>query len=103
VFLGNPEYQCELENIDYAGVARACGLKGFTLENPADAERIVGEALSFKGPALIDAVVDPLEAPMPAKITAEQALKFTEAVLRGEPHGLRIMKTLGLDKLREVI
>jgi pyruvate dehydrogenase (quinone)/pyruvate oxidase len=103
VFLGNPEYQCELENIDYAGVATACGVKGFTLDHPKDAERIVREALSHPGPALIDAVVDPLEAPMPAKITVEQALKFSEAVLRGQPQGLKIMKTLGLDRLKEVI
>ncbi|MBS0244725.1 MAG: pyruvate oxidase, partial [Proteobacteria bacterium] len=33
VFLGNPEYGCELQPIDFAGVARSCGAKAFTIED----------------------------------------------------------------------
>ena len=36
VFLGNPEYGCELENIDFAKFAEACGGLGFTVEKPED-------------------------------------------------------------------
>ncbi len=32
VFLGNPEYGCDLHPIDFAAVARACGGTGFTIE-----------------------------------------------------------------------
>jgi pyruvate dehydrogenase (quinone) len=35
VFLGNPEYGCELQPIDFAAFARACGGHGFTIDDPA--------------------------------------------------------------------
>ena len=39
VFLGNPEYGCDLQPIDFAGVARACGVAGFTIAGtPASSE-----------------------------------------------------------------
>src|SRR5258708_17842251 len=40
VFLGNPEYGVELEPIDFAGFARACGGKGYTIEDPSDCGRV---------------------------------------------------------------
>jgi thiamine pyrophosphate-dependent acetolactate synthase large subunit-like protein len=47
---GNPEFGVELEPIDFALVATACGAKGFTIERPEDAEGILCEALAHKGP-----------------------------------------------------
>ena len=43
------------------------------------------EALAKPGPVIIEAVVDPLTGLLPAKITPNQALKFSEALMRGEP------------------
>src|SRR5258707_14479239 len=80
VFLGNPEYCVELQPIDFAAVAHACGGAGFTAKNPEDCGRIVDEFLRVDGPAVLQAVVDPLEPPLPAKVTAEQALKFAESL-----------------------
>jgi len=34
VFLGNPEYGCELQPIDSAAFAHACGGTGVTIEAP---------------------------------------------------------------------
>ncbi len=51
VFLGNPEYGCDLHPIDFALFARACGGRGFSIENPADAGRILEEALATPGPS----------------------------------------------------
>src|SRR5262249_28690422 len=36
VFLGNPEYGCELQPIDFAALARACGGVGLSVEDPAE-------------------------------------------------------------------
>src|SRR5439155_964948 len=36
VFLGNPEYGCDLQPIDFAMFAHACGGSGFTIDDPAD-------------------------------------------------------------------
>jgi len=103
VFLGNPEYGVELHPIDFAAVAHACGGRGFTAEDPADCGRVVEEFLSVPGPALLQAVVDPFEPPLPAKITVDQALKFAESLARGEPNRRKIALTALSDKVRELV
>lgn len=103
VFLGNPEYGCDLHPIDFAAFARACGGTGFTVEDPAQCGRILDEALAQPGPVIVEAVVDPFEPPMPAKVTAEQARKFAESLMRGEPDRGAIAKTVLKDKIRELI
>jgi pyruvate dehydrogenase (quinone) len=103
VFLGNPEYVCELQPIDFAAIARACGAHGFTIERPEDCGRILDEALNTPGPVVIEAVVDPNEPPMPPKIKAEQALHFAESLARGTPHRGKIALTTLSDKVRELI
>lgn len=100
---GNPEFGVELEPIDFAMVAAACGAKGFTIERPEDAESVLREALAHKGPTVVQAVVDPNEPPMPGKITTEQALHFAKALARGQKDALKIVKTIGIDKFREVL
>jgi pyruvate dehydrogenase (quinone) len=103
VFLGNPEYAVELHPIDFAAVAHACGGAGFTVEDPEDCGRILDEFLSTPGPAVLQAVVDPLEPPMPAKVTADQAIKFAESLARGEPNRGKIALTALADKVRELV
>jgi len=103
VFLGNPEYGVELHPIDFAAVAHACGGAGFTAEDPADCGRVVEEFLSSPGPALLQAVVNPLEPPLPAKVTSDQALKFAESLARGEPNRGTIAITALADKIRELV
>ena len=103
VFLGNPEYGCELHPIDFAAFAKACGGAGFTIEDPADCGPILDRALSTPGPVVIEAIVDPNEPPMPAKIKPEQALHFAEAMARGEPDRARIISSILKDKVREIV
>jgi pyruvate dehydrogenase (quinone) len=103
VFLGNPEYGVDLQPIDFAAVAHACGGAGFTAEDPADCGHVVEEFLSVPGPAVLQAIVDPHEPPLPAKITADQALKFAELLARGEPNRSKIALTALSDKVRELV
>ena len=103
VFLGNPEFGVDLQPIDFAAVARACGGEGFTAEDPAECGQVVEEFLKVPGPAILQAVVDPLEPPLPAKVTADQALKFAESLVRGEPNRTKIALTALSDKVRELV
>jgi pyruvate dehydrogenase (quinone) len=103
VFLGNPEYGCELEPIDFAAVARAFGATGFTIEDPADCGAILDQALATPGPVVVEAVVDPFEPPMPPKITAKQAAKFAESLAKGEPNRGKIALTVLEDKVKEMV
>src|SRR5436309_2743189 len=103
VFLGNPEYGCELHPIDFAAFAHACGGSGFTIDDPKDCGRILDQALATPGPVIVEAIVDPLVPPMPAKVTLDQATKFAESLARGEPNRSQIAWTVLSDKVRELI
>jgi pyruvate dehydrogenase (quinone)/pyruvate oxidase len=103
VFLGNPEYGCELQPIDFAAFARACGGAGLTVEDPTDCGKVLDEALAAPGPVLVDAVVDPFEPPMPPKVELEQAAHFAQALIRGEPNRGKIALTVLADRVRELV
>ncbi len=100
---GNPEFGVELQPIDFAKIAEGCGAAGYTVEDPQDLERVLREALQHDGPAVVQAVVDPNEPPLPGNISAKQALHFAEAIARGERDRKKILKTVVVDKVREVI
>lgn len=100
VFEGNPEYGIELHPIDFAMFARSCGVAGFTLDDPARVEEIIGEALKISGPAVVEALIDPNEPPMPGHITSTQAWNFTEAMIRGEKDRWGIIKTVVENRMR---
>jgi len=103
VFEGNPQYGVELQPIDFAAYATAAGAAGYTIENPEQCETVLRQALSDPGPAVVQAVVDPNEPPMPGNVTTEQALKFAEALLKGQRKRWDIIKTVLEDKVREVV
>ena len=103
VFLGAPEYEVDLQPIDFAQFARACGAKAYTIEEAAQCGAIVERALAEPGPVLIEALVDPFEPPLPAKITLDQATKFAKSLIKGEPNREQIALTVFGEKVRELI
>ncbi len=103
VFLGNPEYVCDLQPIDFAAVARGFGLQAFTIDDPAQCGAVLDQALSTKGPALIEAVVDPHEPPTPPNTTLTQAAHLAEALARGTPARGKIALTIASDTVRELV
>src|SRR5437764_284951 len=105
VFLGNPEYGVDLAPIDFVKFAEACGATGFRIEDPKECGTILDRALASNvaGPIVIEAVVDPFEAPMPAKVTMDQATKFAESLVRGEPNRDKIIATQISDRVRELV
>ena len=105
VFLGNPEYGVDLQPIDFVKFADACGAEGYRIEDPRECGAVLDRAFASHtaGPIVIEAVVDPFEAPMPAKVSMEQAAKFAESLLRGEPNRKKIIATQVADKVRELV
>ncbi len=103
VFLGNPEYGVDLLPIDFAAFARACGGVGFSVDDPTQCGDAVEQFLNTPGPAILEALVDPYEPPLPGKIMPEQALKFAESLARGEPNRTDIALTVASDKIRELV
>jgi len=103
VFLGNPEFGCDLQPIDFAAFAHACGGKGYTIKDPARCGDILDQALADPGPVIVQAEVDPFEPPMPPKVTLKQAARLAESLVRGEPNREKIALTIASDKIRELI
>ncbi len=103
VFLGNPEYVCDLEPIDFAAVARGFGVPGYRIEDPAQCAQTLRQALAAPGPAVIEAVVDPHEPPMPPKATLKQAAHLAESLARGTPARGKIVRTIMADTVRELV
>ena len=103
VFLGNPEYGCELEPIDFNAVAEGCGIKTVRIDDPARCGEQLRDALATPGPCLIEAVVDPFEPPMPPKIEVKQATNMAKALAKGTPHAMDTALTLASDTVRELV
>ncbi len=103
VFLGNPEYEVALHPIDFVKFAEACGGVGFRCERPEEVRPALQAAFSSNKPAIVEAVVDPFEPPLPAAATPQQALKFAESLIRGEPDAGKIIRTVVKDKVKELV
>jgi pyruvate dehydrogenase (quinone) len=76
-----------LVNPNFAAMAEAAGIKGVRIENPAEVEAKLAEALAHPGPVLVDAVVNRMELAMPPKVTAEMAKGFTLYMLKAVLNG----------------
>ena len=100
---GNPQYGVQLQPIDFAAFARACGAEGYVVDDPRMVTDVLKDAFQHPGPVLIEAVVDPSEPPLPGKITIEQAWQFAKALARGQKDRWDIIKTVVEDKVREVV
>jgi pyruvate dehydrogenase (quinone)/pyruvate oxidase len=103
VFLGHPEYGCELQPIDFAAVAKAMGGTGFLVWEPGQCGRVLDEALNAPGPVLVEAVVDPHEPPMPPKATLEQGYNLAKSLVRGTPNASKIFSTIVTNQVREMV
>ncbi len=68
----------DFHNPNFALVAQAMGAKGIRLEDPADVEDALREALAHKdGPVVVDAVVNPYALSIPAQIPKHTVAGFT--------------------------
>ncbi len=76
-----------LENPDFAAMARAVGVHGVRVEDPAELEAAVKDVLAHDGPALLDVVTAPQELSMPPHIGLEQAKGFGLWALRAIING----------------
>ena len=104
MILGYPEHGVRYPgpNVDYSAIATANGAYGVKVRQPGDLAGAVRQALDFDGPALVDVDVNPDEPPLPGKVEYEQAKKFAEAFLKGQPHRSTIATTLFRDKIQQL-
>jgi len=84
---GIVDFGTDLHNPDFTKIAEGAGLLGLRAETPDQVEPMIGEALKYDGPALVEVPVSRQELSMPPTITLEQAKGFSlfmlKAVLSG--------------------
>jgi pyruvate dehydrogenase (quinone) len=94
MFLGHPEFGCELAPVNFAKVAEGLGLKAWRIESPDDCAAALDAALTHDGPALVDAVVDPDEPMLPPKRRPDYVKKLQKALDQGVPHRAEIERAM---------
>jgi pyruvate dehydrogenase (quinone) len=77
----------DLQNPDFAAMARAMGIYAVRVEDPGDLPNAVREVLDHDGPAVLDVVTATQELSMPPTIAADQIKGFSLWVLRAVMNG----------------
>ncbi len=84
---GQLDWGVDLENPDFAALARAAGIHGVKVDDPGDLEAAVAGFLAHPGPALLDVVSASQELPMPPHIDAKQVGGFGLFTLKAIVNG----------------
>ncbi len=79
---GNPEYETELHNPDYALFAQSCGGEGYTIRTPEELNSIIPIALKSPNACIINVFTNPNEITMPPRIKASEAFNFVKAKIK---------------------
>jgi pyruvate dehydrogenase (quinone) len=100
MFLGNPEYECDLTSIDFARAAQAFGIASFSARTPDDIGPALDAAFAHEGTALVEATVDPHEPLLPPKRIERYARNLDKALDAGTRDAAAIREALRRDPSR---
>ena len=103
LFLGNPEFACEVPPIDFARAAEAMGGRGFTIEEPGQADAVLDQALATEGPVIVQALVNPNEPLLPAVVSETYKEHLNKALEAGTPGRIDIGCALGREPSRSMM
>src|SRR3954454_2667405 len=104
VLAGDPKLEASqrIPDFPYAGYARSLGLHGITVEDPEQVGDAWEEARGAGRTALYEAATDPEVPPLPPHIKLEQATALAKSLLKGDPHGGRIVGKSLQGKVKEL-
>jgi thiamine pyrophosphate-dependent acetolactate synthase large subunit-like protein len=94
MFLGNPEYECDLQPIDFARVAEGMGFAAYRVDTAENCRAVLEEALSREGPVLVEATVNPNEPLLPPKRMPKYVENLEKALNAGTPAAEEIRAVL---------
>jgi pyruvate dehydrogenase (quinone) len=91
---GNPMWRTsqDVESVDYAGWAELLGFTGIRVKSDDEIEAAWDAAFANRGVTLIDAYCSRNVPPLPPHITLEFAKKTGEALLKGDPFELGVIR-----------
>jgi pyruvate dehydrogenase (quinone) len=90
---GEPKWETSqnVRQFPYATYAELLGLKGIRVEKPEQVGPAWDEALHADRPVVLDVLTDPKVPPLPPHITYEQAKKYAQAMVKGDPEALGVI------------
>jgi pyruvate dehydrogenase (quinone) len=105
VLAGDPRYECSqtVPSFEFARYAEMLGLTGIRVDKPDQIGAAWEQALSAKRPVVLEAITDPEVPTLPPHITFEQAKKFTESMLKGEPHLGHMIKQTFKEAVKSIL
>lgn len=94
VMSGDPKFDAsqQLPDFPYASYAESIGLAGIRVDRPERLGRAWDDAFAARRPVVVEAVTDPEVPPLPPHITLAQARGLTEAVLKGDPERVEMVR-----------
>lgn len=87
VMEGDPKFEASqtLPSFRYAAYAELLGLQGILVDTPDKVGPAWDAALAADRPVVVEAITDPEVPPLPPHIKFDQASKYLQAILKGDP------------------
>jgi len=92
---GMPDFGTDHDEVNFAAIAEAVGIKAIRIEDPKKLRKGLEEAFAHPGPVLVDVVTDPDALSIPPEITWDMLVGFTRASTRSV-FGGGVGKMIGL-------
>ncbi|PYL23053.1 MAG: thiamine pyrophosphate-requiring protein [Verrucomicrobia bacterium] len=105
VLAGDPKYECSqtVPSFEFARYAEMLGLTGIRVDKPEQIAPAWEQALSASRPVILEAITDPEVPTLPPHITFEQAKKFTESMIKGEPRLGHMIKQTFIEAVENLL
>jgi pyruvate dehydrogenase (quinone) len=105
VMEGDPKFDAsqQIPNVPYHRFAELIGLKGIFVDNPNRLGAAWDEALAADRPVVLEVKTDPEVPPLPPHITLQQAKKFTESLIKGDPNESRVIAGAARQVLESIL
>ena len=94
VMEGDPKYSPsqDVPDFPYARYAEAIGLEGLRVERAEDVGPAWDRALAARRPIVLEMATDPNVPPLPPHITSKEAKAYLEALIKGDPNAIEMIK-----------
>jgi pyruvate dehydrogenase (quinone) len=100
MFLGNREYECALQPIDFVKVAEGFGIAGYRAKTETELGLVLDAAFANPRAVLIEATVDPNEPLLPPKRVPKYAENLEKALAQGTDGAKEIRAALAREPSR---
>ena len=103
VLAGDPKLEAShnIPDFPFARYAEMLGFKGIRVDSPEQVAPAWEEALASDRPVVYEAITDPEVPPLPPHIRFEQPKSMAQALDKGDPNAVRIVKQSLKGKLQE--